>query len=101
HRAGWVNENLSTGTFGATVLVRSEERSRPDLRWVAGARLSEPMKGRPMMEYVQIPESLLADRPKTKAWVSRALEWASTLPPKVSPKGRKRSAEPSRSTRKR
>ena len=57
HKAAFVNGNMFTGTFGKHVFVRLDEPSRAELLTVAGANPFEPMKGRPMTEYVQLPES--------------------------------------------
>lgn len=82
HKAAFVNGNMFAGTFGAAVFVRLDQHARAELLAVPGAKSFEPMKGRPMVEYVQLPASLLADQATTKAWVSRARDWALTLPPK-------------------
>jgi TfoX/Sxy family transcriptional regulator of competence genes len=78
---------MFTGTFGKDIFVRLDEPSRAELLAVGGANPFEPMKGRPMAEYVQLPESLLNEPPKAKAWLERALHWTSTLPAKSRKKG--------------
>ena len=87
HKAAFVSGNMFTGTFGKDIFVRLDEPSRAELLAVEGAKPFEPMKGRPMTEYVQLPESLLNEPPKAKAWLERALHWTSTLPAKSSKKG--------------
>ena len=86
HKAAFVGGNMFTGTFGKHVFVRLDEPSRVELLRVAGAKPFEPRKGRPMTEYVQLPESFLSEPPKAKAWLERALYWAMTLPAKGSKK---------------
>ena len=42
----------------------------------------EPMKGKPMKDYVVVPITW-RKRPETlSSWISKALEWSSQLPPK-------------------
>jgi len=88
HKAAFVSGNMFTGTFGKHVFVRLDEPSRAELLAIAGAKPFEPMKGRPMTEYVQLPESFLNQPPIAKVWLERALRWTSTLPAKSSKKGR-------------
>ncbi len=83
HKAAFINGHMFAGTFGPDVFVRLDERSRSELLAVEGAKPFEPMKGRPMVEYVQIPTRWRAEQPTAKAWVARALEWAARLPPKA------------------
>jgi TfoX/Sxy family transcriptional regulator of competence genes len=82
HKAAFVNGHMFTGTFGKYVFVRLDEPSRVELLTVAGAKPFEPMEGRPMKEYVQLPESFLSEPSRAKAWLERALHWTSTLPAK-------------------
>jgi len=83
HTAAFVNGHMFAGTFGAQVFVRLDEPSRAELLAMAGAKRFEPMKGRPMREYVQLPEALLGEPQQARTWVERALASTSTLPPKA------------------
>ena len=96
HKAAFVSGKMFTGTFGKDIFVRLDEPSRAELLAVDGAKPFEPMKGRPMTEYVQLPVSLLNEPPKAKAWLERALQWTSTLPAKSS---RRRRATSGRAAR--
>jgi TfoX/Sxy family transcriptional regulator of competence genes len=62
HTAAFVNGHMFAGTFGPEVFVRLDEPSRADLLAMAGAKPFEPMKGRPMRGYVQLPEALRGRR---------------------------------------
>jgi TfoX/Sxy family transcriptional regulator of competence genes len=64
HKAAFVGGSMFTATFGKHVFVRLDEPSRVELLRVAGAKPFEPMKGRPMTEYVQLPEAFLSEPPK-------------------------------------
>jgi TfoX/Sxy family transcriptional regulator of competence genes len=96
HKAAFVGGHMFTGTFGKYIFVRLDEASRVELLTVAGAKPFEPMEGRPMKEYVQLPESFLNEPPRAKAWLERALQWTSRLPAKSS---KKRSAPSGRASR--
>jgi TfoX/Sxy family transcriptional regulator of competence genes len=76
HRAAFINGHMFAGTFGPDVFVRLDERSRAELLTVEGTKPFEPMKGQPMMEYVQIPKRWLAEPPTAKSWIARSLECA-------------------------
>jgi len=80
--AGFVNGNLCLGTFGADLFVRL---SGPDVRAlskVAGVRPFEPMPGRPMKQYLVLPEALLRRPAEAKKWVGRSVDYVLSLPPK-------------------
>jgi TfoX/Sxy family transcriptional regulator of competence genes len=72
HRAAFINGHMFAGTFGPDVFVRLDERSRAELLTVEGTKPFEPMKGHPMMEYVQIPKRWLAE-PSDGEVVDRAI----------------------------
>jgi len=42
----------------------------------------EPMKGRPMREYVLVPAALHADARALRGWITRALEFTAGMPAK-------------------
>jgi TfoX/Sxy family transcriptional regulator of competence genes len=87
--AGFVNGNMFTGVFGDTIFVRLDEGGRTELLAIPGAEPFEPMAGRPMREYVVLPEAWRQEPERTRTWLARALEWAGELPPKE-PKPRKK-----------
>jgi hypothetical protein len=48
------------------------------------------MTGRPMREYIVLPESVLADREALAAWLQRGLSYAASLPSKATKPGRQK-----------
>jgi TfoX/Sxy family transcriptional regulator of competence genes len=86
--AGFVNGNMFTGVFGSQVFVRLSEEERAELLAEPGADDFEPMPGRPMREYVTLPDAWREDPERARVWLARSLSWASDLPAKV-PKKRK------------
>jgi TfoX/Sxy family transcriptional regulator of competence genes len=87
--AAFLNGNMFTGLHEDHLIVRLSEQDRTALLREKGARIFEPMPGRPMREYVVVPELILASPPKLREWLNRAQAYARTLPAK-SFKGKKK-----------
>jgi TfoX/Sxy family transcriptional regulator of competence genes len=79
--AAFVNGNLFMGLFGPDVFVRLPDEDRKALAREGGAPFS-PMPGRPMKEYVVLPEAWRGDPDRVREWAGRSLDWAEELPPK-------------------
>jgi TfoX/Sxy family transcriptional regulator of competence genes len=84
--AGFVNGNMFTGLHQENMIVRLSEPSRDKFLKTAGARIFEPMPGRPMREYVILPASVIQDKDQLRFWVAQALEYGLTLKPKAAGK---------------
>ena len=80
--AGFVNGNMFMGLHGSALFVRLSEGDRAELLKDDGASVFEPMKGRPMKEYVLVPAEWRQQPDKVLEWVERSLEWAGTMPEK-------------------
>lgn len=78
----FVNGNMFLSLFGSEVAVRLSEDDRATLLAVDGAVPFEPMEGRPMKEYVSLPEAWRSEPDTVAAWVERSLEWVGAMPPK-------------------
>jgi TfoX/Sxy family transcriptional regulator of competence genes len=85
--AAFVGGNMAAGVFGDTLLARLPEADRAE-RLAEGWSPFEPMPGRPMREYVALPEAVAADPLETRHVMERAAEYVRTLPPKA-PKPKK------------
>ena len=70
------------GLFGNDLFLRLSSQDQQVLLKQKGARFLEPMKGRPMKNYVLIPESWKNEPDTIQIWVSRSLAWSSKLPAK-------------------
>ena len=79
--AAFVNGNLFTGLFEDRWFVRLPEAERAELAG-AGAAPFEPMPGRPMREYVELPAAVLAAVDARDEWLRRSLDHVASLPPK-------------------
>ncbi len=85
----FVNGNMFTGLHEERLIVRLPEDRRAELLAVDGASVFEPMKGRPMRQYVVVPPMILGDAKALRAWMRRARDYAASLPAKA-----KKSAKP-------
>ena len=79
--AAFVGGNMTTGLHQESWIVRLPEPVRRE-RLDAGWSIFEPMPGRPMREYVALPDEVIADSEQVRAWVERAVEYVRGLPPK-------------------
>jgi TfoX/Sxy family transcriptional regulator of competence genes len=88
------NGHMFAGLHQESFILRLSAGDRADLQQRQGAKTFEPMPGRPMQEYVIVPESILKSEKQLIAWLGKALAYAKSLPPKT-PKSRgKRVAKP-------
>ena len=81
--AAFANGNLFIGLHQNDFIMRLSEEDHTRFSARYGERIFEPMKGRPMREYVRLPEELLADARKRAAWIRRSLEYAEGIKPKA------------------
>ena len=79
----------SPSLFGALETISCGKPSEQFSLKEPGASHFEPVHGRPMAEYVTMPNSWREESDKARDWVSRSLSWASEMPPKQ-PKKRTR-----------
>lgn len=80
--AGFVNGHLFTGIFAASWFVRLPDDARSELAAAGGTEFS-PMPGRPMREYLVMPQVMATDANAAEPWVRQALAFVSQLPPKA------------------
>ena len=84
--SAFVNGNMFFGIFGADLFLRLSIEDQKELLKNKGASMLEPMKGKPMKDYVVLPKTW-RDEPETlRSWISKSLEWSSKLPPKKAKK---------------
>jgi TfoX/Sxy family transcriptional regulator of competence genes len=81
--AGFINGNMFVGLYGQQIFVRLPEDERTRLMEQEGAALFSPMPGKPMKEYVTLPEEWRDEPGKITAWIEQALQWAGAMPEKV------------------
>ncbi len=78
----FVNGNMFIGLHQEDFIVRLSEADRAEIGRTLGAAPFEPMQGRPMREYVALPEAVLEDEAAVGDWVARSYGFASSLPVK-------------------
>src|SRR5712664_2997100 len=71
--SAFVNGNMFAGLFGNDLFVRLSDESRKELLEEKGASLLEPMKGKPMKEYVLIPKAWRNQHESVRLWVAWSL----------------------------
>lgn len=76
------NGQMFAGVFGDAVFVRLAEDDRAAALALPGAKLFEPMRGRPMKEYVILPPAFLGNKKKAHDFVRMSLGYVAKLPPK-------------------
>ena len=75
--------NLFCGVFEDNLFLRLSEPDRGEFFLAfPGASTFEPVKGKPMHEYVVLPEEVIAAPEKLELWLSRSFAYAAALPPK-------------------
>ena len=85
----YVNGNMFMGLFGPSIGIKLSEADRDALLSLEGTGPFGPAE-RPMGGYVSLPPAWREPTEETDEWVTRSLEFAAALPPKV-PKARKKS----------
>lgn len=79
----FINGNMFAGLFGEQIFIRLPEQDRQELLAVEGTSEFSPMPGRPMKEYVALPEGWRQELELIISWMERSFTWAETLPEKV------------------
>jgi TfoX/Sxy family transcriptional regulator of competence genes len=87
--AYYVNGNMFAGVYGRQLFLRLPEDARIELEERLQAKPFEPMAGRPMKEYVAMPEAVWSDPVALDDWMRRSVEYTAAMPPKQ-PKPRKK-----------
>jgi TfoX/Sxy family transcriptional regulator of competence genes len=80
--AAFVNGNMFMGLFQESMILRLATDPREEFLTDHDAKIFEPMAGRPMREYVEVPQLVMRDKKELTAWVARAYEYGASLKPK-------------------
>jgi TfoX/Sxy family transcriptional regulator of competence genes len=78
----FVHGQMLTGIFQDRLMLRLSDGDRAKFLKLPGAKLFEPMPGRPMREYVELPSYVMKSPAALKRWVKRGLAYVETLPSK-------------------
>ena len=89
HLCAWVGGNMATGLFADNWWVRLAPDRLADVLESGQATTFSVMPGREMKGYAVMPPAVVADDTQVDAWVSEALAYTASMPPKE-PKARKK-----------
>ena len=89
HPCAWVGGNMATGLFAQQWWVRLAPDRLEAVLDAGETTTFQVMPGRDMKGYAVMPPAVVADDAQVEAWVSEALAYTASIPPKE-PKARKR-----------
>jgi TfoX/Sxy family transcriptional regulator of competence genes len=75
----FIHGQMACGVFQSSLMMRLSETDRAEFLEKYHTKLFEPMPGRPMKEYVLIPESLMNEPGKLSPWIKRSLDFTGSL----------------------
>jgi hypothetical protein len=79
----FVNGNMFFGCFGDKLMMRLSEKDRKISLETGLFKPFEPMPGRRMREYVEVPGSFIKSGEDFESWLGRSHGYAISLPPKT------------------
>ena len=82
--AGFVNRQMTVCVFGDRLMIRLSTTDRAAFLKRPNTKLFEPMPGRPMREYVEVPPELMKKNAELRKWIKKGIDYAKSLPPKKS-----------------
>lgn len=86
----FINKNLFAGVHMESIMLRlSEEDRKKLLSEFDEAVHFEPMEGRPMKDYMVLPDSVYNNNELFQVWLDKSYRYAVFLPPKRKRKKRK------------
>ena len=68
--SAFINGNMFFGVFGNDLFVRLNAEDQAELLREKGASNLEPMKGRPMKDYVIMPRAWKSEPKSMRVWIS-------------------------------
>ena len=82
--AYFINNNMFICAFQDSLVIRLSEKDKAKvLKQYKNVTKFEPISGRVMREYIEIPESLYRDKTAFPEILNMSVKYASSLPPKV------------------
>lgn len=81
--AAFVNGNMFAGLFQDRMFLRLSDEDRAAIRKDYGTPLFEPIPGRPMRGYVEVPRYVLKSPRLLRLWLTKGMEYTKTLPVRV------------------
>lgn len=84
----FIRGNLCMGLHEENWMIRLSQEDRAIILSVHGAKPFDPMKGRPMKEYVTLSSEMLDNPQIREEWIQKSIDYTSSLPVKA-PKRKK------------
>ena len=84
---GFINGNMIGGTWGDSVMLRLSPAHAEEAR-EGGAQVFEPLKGKPMKNYLVLPSKFVDSPLGMRKWLGRAASFTGMMPAKL-PKPKK------------
>jgi TfoX/Sxy family transcriptional regulator of competence genes len=81
--AAFFQGHMFCGLYEDRFIVRLPDAERASFLKQPGAKVFEPMAGRPMKEYVLVPPAVVERDALLSGWLRQSLEYVSGLPPKA------------------
>ncbi len=81
--SAFVNGQMFASLFGDNLIMRLSEEDRARFITEHQTKLFEPVPGRPMKEYVVVPDAIVQSPAQLGKWLKRAAAYAQSLPPKT------------------
>jgi TfoX/Sxy family transcriptional regulator of competence genes len=78
----FLNGHMFCGLYQDHFILRLPEAERTTFLKQAGAKVFEPMPGRPMKEYVLVPPAVLINDATLQRWLRDSVDYVAGLPPK-------------------
>jgi TfoX/Sxy family transcriptional regulator of competence genes len=79
----FVNNNMYMGVHGNSIILRLPENDRKEFLKLKLTHLFEPMPGKPMKEYVVIPDWMFSETSILNDWIDKSFEYVTLLPSKI------------------
>jgi TfoX/Sxy family transcriptional regulator of competence genes len=93
--------HMFCGLFEDQFIVRLSDAERSVFLKQPGAKVFEPMPGRPMKEYVLVPQAVVERDALLGGWLRQALDYVAGLPPRAKKAKKAASARPAKKASKR
>jgi TfoX/Sxy family transcriptional regulator of competence genes len=92
--AAFLNGHLFAGLHQESFILKLSAADRDRLVAERHAGMFEPVPGRPMREFVVIPQSILSERATLATWIEQSIAYVAGKPPKGAKRVGARKAAP-------
>ncbi|MFC1553706.1 TfoX/Sxy family protein [candidate division KSB1 bacterium] len=87
----FVNTNMFAGVFEDQIFLRLSEKDREEIKdEYDESQHFDPLGGKPMREYIVIPDQLYNNTAEFTIWLNRSYDYANSLPQTKKKSGKKK-----------